>query len=120
MLAADEDALVCDFVETYGILDHRAVGLPLLATLAAGLGEDSRINRKLTGTEVSVNTFLLAGIFDRLSILCWQKTEDGRRGHNPPASVVDMLTSTATTEKTVGFDTAEEYEAYRASILGGG
>ena len=37
MLNAGEDELVCDFAETYHILDLRALPVPLAATLAWGL-----------------------------------------------------------------------------------
>ena len=42
MLAADEDAVICDFAEVYHVLDLRALAPPLAATLAAGLPPDSR------------------------------------------------------------------------------
>ncbi len=47
MLAADEDALVCDLAETYGLLDYRAHGARLVATLAVGLRPYARIWRRL-------------------------------------------------------------------------
>ena len=49
MLAADEDALVCDMAETYHILDIWALPVELLAVLASGLRENSRIKMKLAG-----------------------------------------------------------------------
>lgn len=42
MIAADEDALVCDLAETYHILNYKALPLRLAATLAAGLPLYSR------------------------------------------------------------------------------
>lgn len=50
MMAADEDALACDFAETYGILDMRQLPAGKLATLAAGLRENSRIKLHLGGS----------------------------------------------------------------------
>ena len=37
MIALDQNALICDFAETYGIYNYRALPVSLLATLAVGL-----------------------------------------------------------------------------------
>ena len=47
MVAADEDALRCDFAQTYHILDYRRLPLRTAAVFAWGLGEDSRVKRAL-------------------------------------------------------------------------
>ena len=47
MLAVDRDALMCDLAETYGILDLYAHPAQLIATLATGLREDSRIYARM-------------------------------------------------------------------------
>ena len=47
MLEVDEDAVVCDLAETYGVLDCEALPITLVATLADGLPDSSRIMRKL-------------------------------------------------------------------------
>lgn len=47
MIRANEDALICDFAETYGVLDYRAHGARLAGTLASGLRSDARIFRFL-------------------------------------------------------------------------
>lgn len=95
MIATDRDALVCDLAETYGILDMRGLSVSLLATLASGLREDSRIKRKLAGVTVTQDTLLLAMAVDRLNFLSWAKTEDARKGENRPKSVVEILLGTA-------------------------
>lgn len=51
MIADGEDELICDLAETYQILHYRTIALPLLATLAAGLREDSRIRKKQSGVK---------------------------------------------------------------------
>ncbi len=43
MITTNEDALICDLAETYGLLDYRAHGARLIATLAAGLRPGARI-----------------------------------------------------------------------------
>ena len=51
MVASDEDALICDFAETYHILDYKALPLKLRATLASGLRDSSRSKLILHGRE---------------------------------------------------------------------
>ena len=61
MISADRDALLCDFAETYGIYDFRALPAFTLATLAVGLRDDSRIKMKMHGTRITRTETLLAG-----------------------------------------------------------
>ena len=117
MRAVDEAALECDFLEFYRILDYRELPARRAALFACGLPERSRIMMELAGSPVSMDTLLLATIADCLKILVWQQTEDGHKGRNQPKSILDTLTGRKTEEK--GFDTAEEFEAWRRSMLGG-
>lgn len=91
MLSADRDALSCDLAETYGILDDTVLPVRKLAMLAAGLRDDSRIKMKLSGRTATMSDMLLAAAVDRLSILVWQNSEDGRKGENRPASILSVL-----------------------------
>ena len=49
MIATDENALLCDLAETYGIFDFNALPVETLAALSFGLRENSRIKRKMSG-----------------------------------------------------------------------
>ena len=49
MIRFDEDALICDLAETYHIYDYRSLPVKLVATLSAGLRDDSRIKLKAAG-----------------------------------------------------------------------
>lgn len=119
MIAMDRDALVCDLAETYGIFDMRALPVKLLATLASGLRADSRIRMKIAGSEVTQMELLTAAAVDRLSMLLWTKTEDGRKGINRPRSLVKIFTGLEQEEpQSQGFDTAEEFEAEWERITG--
>lgn len=91
MICTDEDALICDFAETYGIFDYKALPIMTLATLAAGLKGDARIVRLLTGQKMSTQEVLLAGILDRLSYIAWTKTKDAAKGRNRPQSVLNEI-----------------------------
>lgn len=119
MLSADREALVCDLAETYGILDYRALPVPLLATLAVGLRADSRIKMRLSGMKASRTELLLAATVDRLSMLLWSKTEDGRNNTNRPKSVLDaLLGKEQSTDDIQAYDSAEAFESDWEAITG--
>lgn len=69
MICSDEDSLICDFAETYHIYDYRSLPVKLVATLAAGLRDTSRIAMKTTEAKASTTNTILAIIADRLGAL---------------------------------------------------
>ena len=91
MLALDEDAFICDMAQTYHVYDIRSLPLPYLATLASGLGMDSRIRLKAHGLKASWATAMLAMYIDALSAdngsallpLFIEKREKGSRRQRP-------------------------------------
>lgn len=120
MAALAPGELVCDMAETYHVLDWRALGLPLAATLAGGLRETSRTQMALNHAPITTDTLLLGAMADSLQLLVWSKTKDAQHGHNRPAPVLDTLLGTARRRKATGFATAAEFEAAKAEILKGG
>ena len=68
MIHEDEDALICDFAETYQIYDYRSLPVKMAATLAAGLRDDSRI-AKTTEAKASTTNTILAIIADHLACI---------------------------------------------------
>lgn len=117
MIALDEEALICDLAETYGIFDYKALPISLVATLSVGLRENSRIKMKLNGMKIPTDTLLLASSVDKLALLVWSKTEDGQNGMNRPKSIVEILTGIRKDGDIATFDTAEEFEEAREKIL---
>lgn len=116
-VAADEDALTCDFAEYYRILDPLGMPLKLAATLFSGLPPESRIKMKLAGLKVPPDTLMLASVLDKLNLLIWLQTEDGYKGRNRPASVVDALNGQNTaSENFECFRTAEEFKKRWTSL----
>lgn len=109
MLALDEDAFICDMAQTYHVYDIRSLPLPYLATLASGLGMDSRIRLKAHGLKASWATAMLAMCIDALSAdngsallpLFMEKREKGVKSNSQV------------------FASAEDFEAAKAAILGG-
>ena len=100
--------------ETYHILDYRALPATLLATLVAGLRENSRVR----SGKLRTSTALLAAAVDRLSYRLWMKTKDGQHNRKRPKSVLEALTKEPVT-KTAAYETADEYERAWEYITGG-
>lgn len=116
MLGTDEDAVICDFAETYHVLDIGALDLRLAATLAAGLAPDSRINMRMRGDTQSSDVFLKAAMVDNLSMIRWMMSKDGADGINRPVSILAALTET--TEDDDGMKTFTSPEAFQNAWAG--
>ena len=92
IVALDEDALVCDFAETYHIYDYRQLSVEYAATLANGLRTNSRVKTLQYGLKVELTTLLLAHIVDNTATNVYLKTKDAQKGKNRPKSAVELLT----------------------------
>ena len=121
MIAQYEPELICDFAETYHILDYTALPVSLLVTLFSGLGEGSRVQHRLNGERVPLRTLLLAAMVDRLSVLLYANTKDAKSGTNQPRSLVAILTGedTETNAGTEAYASGDDFEAARRAILEG-
>lgn len=121
MIAQYEPELICDFAETYHILDYTALPVSLLVTLFSGLGEGSRVQQRLSGEMVPLRTLLLAAMVDRLSVLLYANTKDAKSGTNRPRSLVAILTGedTETNAGTEAYASGDDFEAARRAILEG-
>ena len=108
MIATDEDALICDFAETYHIYNMREFPVLYIATLAMGLRHDSRIVMAVNGLKVDTKTLLLAHIADSTAINVYFKTKDAEKGRNRPKSLVKLLT-TDKSEIARGFDSGDDF-----------
>ena len=119
MIKLDEDALICDLAETYQIYSFRQLPLLQVAVFAYGLRDDSRIKQRLSGQIVPLETMLLAGRVDRLSLSLWIQTEDGQKGKNRPKSIFDKLTHKEDKDERehLVFESGEDFEKYRKEFL---
>ena len=116
-----ETELICDFAETYHILDWRTLPLNTAAALSVGLRENSRVKMKIAGVDAGQDTLLLAAIVDRLSLLWWAKTKDAESGRNKPKSIFEQLTRRPEDEpekKVTAFRSGEEFRAAWAKATG--
>ncbi len=100
------------------MLDYEALPPRTAAALFAGLRDDARIMLRLAGAKNGTDRLLRACIADRLGLLVWAKTEDGRRARNRPQSLVELLTGDAAEHGGVkAFADGEAFEAARAKLL---
>lgn len=106
--------MICDLAETYHILDYRRVPARLLGTLICGLGENSRIQRAMSGQQCTLEALLSAKLLDAVVALGY-----GLSGQKKtPPSVADLLVERQ--RKSRGFDSVAEFEAARDRIIKGG
>ena len=119
MLKTDRFALECDLAETYPIYNMYELPLSKVALFSYGLRENSRIKMKMSGSSYPFETMLLAGILDRLSLLCWSKTEDAQKGVNRPDSVLSNLLGNDPKDNRehLVFDSLEDFERTRKEII---
>ena len=89
-----------------------------MATLAAGLREDSRSMMSLNGMRVSPGDLLMAAAVDRLSLLVWSKTKDAEKGRKRPKSIVEAITKEEN-KQIITFASAEDFEEARRRIING-
>lgn len=105
--------MICDLAETYGIYDYKAEKPSLIATLAVGLPESSRIMRKFSGLSLTIDQMLLAMIEDSLNGLIWGL--GGKKHSKKPKSIFKMLMNpNEKKDELMSFRTPEEYEAWMA------
>lgn len=92
-----------------------------MAIFASGLKNESRIKMKASGQLVPLETLLLAGISDKLSMLVWFQTEDGQKGRNRPQTITSILTNSKveSTDNVIAFNSGEDFENTRNKLLGG-
>ena len=74
---------------------------------------------QISDSKLPLDTLLLAGVADRLSIMLWQNTKDGQKGKNQPVSIVDQLTKQQIEREEVSFESGKDFEAEKARILRG-
>lgn len=117
MIAADEDALICDLAETYGIFDMEGLPIELVAALSCGLRDNSRIKMVMADMTVEPNILLNAATVDRLSTLVWQRSKDGASGRNVPASIVERLLRKPQDDDVRTFRSGNDFDQERKRLI---
>lgn len=126
MVSFDLDALVCDLAEAYHIFDvwdyslnsfNKKYDIGMIATLATGLRDDSRIKMGLSDQAVTLKDTLMAMIVDNTNWLVWSKTKDAEHNRNRPKSVLDMLIPKPKNTTYRKFDSPNDFLEYRKKIM---
>ncbi len=121
MISLDEDALICDLAETYQIYDYRSLPLSTVATLAAGLRDNSRIKMRASGLPVALETLLLASISDRIELFRYGFSKDAEKGNLPPSFVNQLLGEKPAKEnksRAMSFRSVEDFKKAYAQAIG--
>jgi hypothetical protein len=116
MLSVDRDAVICDLAETYNILDYRSLPVTLLATLCAGLHDDSRIKMRMMGLRKIAPSFAFVQIADTLTVLLHALTGS----KNKLKLYQDIMADKQQKKKATGFSSIEEFEKARQRLLNNG
>lgn len=119
MINVDEDALICDYVEYYRVFDYRQLPARTAAILACGLRDESRIKMKMQGYRYTLEQIQQAMVIDRLSMLVWFGSKDGKHGWNRPASLAEKMLEKSVLHTTKGFDTANDFMEWRNKFVEG-
>ena len=73
----------------------------------------------LIGAKLPRSDLLMAAAVDRLSLLLWINSEDGKHGTNRPPSLLNSILGTDQDDIPVeSLDTAEDYETAWTQITG--
>ena len=108
--------MICDLAETYGIYDYKAMKPSLIATLAVGLPDSSRVKRKYSGVSLTMDQMLLALIADALWAANWQRS--GAKKSRKPQSLFQKLTKPEKKkDELMSFKSADDYERWRKKKL---
>lgn len=110
--------MICDFAETYHILDYKRLSPALVATLLFGLRDNSRVKMHIAESKLTIEQTLLAVIADTMQFIAWTKTKDARHGRYKNKSILKMLNGEYDKEKDelVSFETIEEYLEYMSQF----
>ena len=94
-------------------MDYKTVKPSVLAALAVGLPDSSRIKRKYSGIDLTIEQMLLAMIVDGINISIWQR--GGAKRNRKPDSIFRKLTEKAKPkDELMSFRSPEEYESWLA------
>lgn len=117
MVATDENALICDFAETYHVYAWRQLPARTAATLAAGLSPDSRIMRRLSGVPAKLEHILLAIIADACTLSVWQRSKAAAEGTPPPTSLYKTLFGDKNSSRGSGFNDGASFDQWRENMM---
>lgn len=117
MLHKCPDKLICDLAQTYHITGYKSLPARTTAIFLCGLDDKSRVKMYLSGQYYSLDTMLMAAIYDKLQWLCWSYTEDGQNNVNLPQSVCQIISGNADLDDLSAYDSGEDFDRQRNMII---
>lgn len=102
--------MICDFAETYHILNYKELSPDLAATLCMGLRDGSRVKMFIAGAKITLEQTLFARIVDELSFQSWAQTKDGQKNRNRPVSVLKTILEDKKDDETESFLTSDDFD----------
>ena len=87
----------------------------MVACLVMGLRDNSRLKMKVFKAKLEIKNYLLAGIYDRLTLLVYAKTKDAQKGRNKPKMLLDILDKEK--EQVNSFNSSEDFIKAKERIL---
>ena len=119
MMRIDEEAWICDMAETYHIFDVWSLPVKMVATLSAGLRDDSRIKMKIRGESTPLNIILLASIRDGLTDITAGLGLYGKKKRPEPLLPIILGSEKEKTkDKVMSFSSAEDFKKELRRIRG--
>lgn len=86
-----------------------------MAILVYGLRENSRLKMKILNSKMEIKDYLLAGIFDRLTLLVYANTKDAQKGRNKPKMLLDTIEKSK--DNVSSFNSSKDFEKEKERIL---
>lgn len=108
MVSTDSQSLECDLLETYGIINMYELPMYRVALFSYGLGDNSRIKKKISNQKADIDTLILALIFDRLGQISAGKDSDKL------ISLYDILCGIEKENDVESVEGVDEWEEERA------
>ena len=119
MVAEDEGAIICDFLQYYHVIDYKELPLQKAAIAACGLPAESRTMKKILGRQYTSSELLQIMLIDEIRTLqyIYVKSRAGKKKVVRPSSLMDKLLKRESKSDITGYDTPEAFEAARKRIL---
>ena len=86
-----------------------------MAILVYGLPDNSRLKMKILNSKMEIKDYLLAGIFDRLTLLVYANTKDAQKGRNKPKMLLDTIEKSK--DNVSSFNSSKDFEKEKERIL---
>lgn len=83
----------------------------MVATLAIGLPENSRVKMKLSGQKLTLEQSLLALLLDDFNLFLWSRQK--HRGARPKSVFKELTEEKKPKDELMSFDSPEAFEAWK-------